>query len=74
MAPCPKLAGYPWKARIASALGGTSYARSRTLMKHYEKVKLVLRNNYWGGLTFCNPESDPFYARLIIVLNNGYPK
>jgi 5-methylcytosine-specific restriction endonuclease McrA len=62
---------HPWKARIASSLGSNPQARSRTLMKHYDQVKLILRDNYWGGSAFYNPESDPFYTRLITVLNNG---
>lgn len=65
---------HPWNARIASSLGGNSQARSRSLMKHYELVKLILRNNYWGGSASYNPESDPFYGRLITVLNNRFPK
>lgn len=62
---------HPWKARIASALGGTPQARSSTVTMHYEKVKLILGADYWGGSPSYNPERDPFYARLITVLNNG---
>jgi 5-methylcytosine-specific restriction endonuclease McrA len=61
---------HPWKARIASALGSTPQIRSRTLRKHYEQVKLILGDNYWGGSASYNPESDPFYGRLITMLNN----
>jgi len=62
---------HPWKARIALALGNTPQARSSTLTKHYERVKLILGADYWGGSPSYTPECDPFYARLITVLNNG---
>jgi hypothetical protein len=62
---------HSWKARISSSLGSNPQARSRALMKHYDQVKLILRDNYWGGSAFYNPESDPFFTRLITVLNNG---
>jgi hypothetical protein len=65
---------HPWKARTASSLDSNPQARSRALTKHYDQVKLILRDNYWGGSAFYNPESDSFYTRLITVLNNGSPK
>jgi hypothetical protein len=65
---------HPWRKRIESALGSTSSSRGSTLMKHYGHVKLVLGSDFWGGSASYNPEHDPFYGRLITVLNNGAPK
>jgi hypothetical protein len=62
---------HPWKARIASALGATAHARGMELRRHYEQVKLILGADYWGGSSSYRPEADPFFRRLITVLNNG---
>lgn len=63
---------HPWKKRIASMLGATPAARARQLYWHYENVKSVLGQNYWGGSEGYSPESDPFYKRLITRLNNSH--
>jgi hypothetical protein len=60
---------HPWKKRIASLLGTTPGARAKKVHWHYENVKTVLGSNYWGGVEGYNPESDPFYRRLITRLN-----
>jgi len=62
---------HPWKKKIMEILGNTSSERNSTLRSHYDKVRLILGNYYWGGLPSYNPESDPFYKKLITVLNNG---
>jgi len=62
---------HPWKQKIATALGSTAATRRATLLKHYENVKTVLGSNWWGGSDCYNPATDPFYRRLITVLNNG---
>ncbi|AEP29717.1 hypothetical protein [Brumicola nitratireducens] len=42
-----------------------------SLQTHYDNVKTVLGTYYWGGAESYNPASDPFYRRLITVLNNN---
>ena len=61
---------HPWKHNISAALGTTAKQRRLSLNRHYEQVKLVLGGNYWGGADSYNPASDPFFRRLITVLNN----
>ncbi|EHE7894569.1 HNH endonuclease [Vibrio parahaemolyticus] len=61
---------HPWKAQIQAALGTTPKRRSSTLRHHYDNVKMVLGKYYWGGSDSYNPATDPFYRRLITVLNN----
>jgi hypothetical protein len=62
---------HPWKYKISAALGNTPAKRASSLKGHYENVKKVLGRYYWGGFKSYNPGSDPFYRRLITVLNNG---
>lgn len=62
---------HPWKRKIAAALGTTPDRRRSNLQKHYDTVRSILGPYYWGGLPSYNPESDPFYKRMITVLNNG---
>lgn len=61
---------HPWKAQIANALGTTPRRRALSLQTHYDNVKTVLGSYYWGGTESYNPATDPFYRRLITVLNN----
>ena len=61
---------HPWKNKISLQLGRTKRLRASNLLKHYENVKSVLGNNYWGGDTAYNPQNDDFYKKLITVLNN----
>ncbi|BDU37043.1 HNH endonuclease [Vibrio nigripulchritudo] len=61
---------HPWKAQIANYLGTTVRRRAVSLQTHYDNVKTVLGNYYWGGSESYNPTIDPFYRRLITVLNN----
>ncbi len=62
---------HPWKHKISSTLGKTPLIRARTLTQHYNNVKSVLGDYYWGGSDSYNPATDPFYRRLITVINNG---
>lgn len=62
---------HPWKYKISSELGNTQQKRAQSLQTHYENVKTVLGGYWWGGSASYNPASDPFYRRLITVLNNG---
>ncbi len=62
---------HPWKHKISSSLGTTPRQRSVSILKHYDNVKKVLGNYYWGGSESYTPSTDPFYRRLITVLNNG---
>ena len=61
---------HPWKKKIAKALGTTAAQRTRATQEHYKNVSAVLGWNFWGGQTDYSPETDPFYSRLITVLNN----
>jgi hypothetical protein len=62
---------HPWKKKIMRTLGKTPDDRSSTLQQHYDTVRSVLGAHYWGGLPSYNPATDPFYKRMITVLNNG---
>jgi hypothetical protein len=62
---------HPWKRKIIAALGRTPDARRSTLQTHYDTVRSILGPFYWGGLPSYNSEYDPFYKRMITVLNNG---
>lgn len=62
---------HPWKAKIQSQLGNTPKKRASSLLKHYENVKAARGQSYWGGISSYNPETDPFYRRLITKLNGG---
>lgn len=61
---------HPWKKRISDMLGASPVARARKLRWHYENVKTVLGNRYWNGSEGYDPQTDPFYRRLITRLNN----
>jgi hypothetical protein len=61
---------HPWKKKIIAALGRTTDARRSTLQRHYDTVRSILGPYYWGGLPSYRPECDPFYKRMITVLNN----
>ncbi|WP_448218381.1 HNH endonuclease [Endozoicomonas sp. 2B-B] len=62
---------HPWKQKIIAVLGTTPARRAKTLTKHYNNVKTLLGSNYWGGISSYNPTTDPFYRKLITVLNNS---
>ena len=61
---------HPWKHKIITSLGNTPRKRKLSLELHYDNVKSVLGRNYWGGVESYNPSTDPFFRRLITVLNN----
>ena len=61
---------HPWKAKIQSSLGNTASQRASSLKHHYDNVSLIRGSAYWTGDKGYNPESDPFYRRLITQLNN----
>ena len=61
---------HPWKKKISSSLGTTARRRSKKLEDHYDNVKEVLGMYWWGGSQSYNPETDPFYRRLITAINN----
>ena len=52
-------------------MGKTMDARRLTMQSHYDNVRRILGPYYWGGLSSYKPESDPFYKKMITVLNNG---
>lgn len=61
---------HPWKKKIQDVLGSTAKKRAQTIIYHYDNVKKALGAYYWGGIEGYNPESDPFYRRLITKINN----
>lgn len=61
---------HPWRHKIQTSLGTTKPRRAVTLKKHYDNVRSILGEYYWGGTASYNPSTDPFYRRLITVLNN----
>lgn len=61
---------HPWKHKISQALGKTPLKRAQTTKVHYENVCVILGRDYWNGDSGFSPESDPFYRKLITVLNN----
>lgn len=61
---------HPWKAKIERELGSTPLQRARSLRKHYDAVKTILGAYYWMGSASYNPQTDPFYKKLITQLNN----
>jgi hypothetical protein len=61
---------HPWKKKIEAALGKTKAQRKKTTEDHYANVSQILGWNYWGGDSGYSPENDPFFKRLITVMNN----
>jgi len=64
---------HPMKKDIEIELGETPKKRSDTLKFHYDRVCKILNRNYWGGDSGYSPNSDPFYRKLITLLNNKNP-
>jgi 5-methylcytosine-specific restriction endonuclease McrA len=62
---------HPWKKRIEATIGATRTARISAVKEHYSRVAQIIGHNYWGGTPGYSPETDPFFRRLITVLNNG---
>ena len=62
---------HPWKKKIAESLGTTAGQRSKRTHEHYKNVSAVLNWDFWRGDPDYSPEADPFYTRLITVLNNN---
>lgn len=60
---------HPWKNKIQNELGKTPNARKSTLLKHYDNVRNILGDNYWGGIESYSLENDTFYRSLITMLN-----
>lgn len=61
---------HPWKKKISDALGSSNTKRAASMWKHYENAKVVLKNNFWENSPTYNRETDPFFKKLITVLNN----
>lgn len=62
---------HPWKKKIAEQLGSTKTQRIAKTKELYELVKIARGEVFWGGERAYNPRHDPFYGKLITVLNNG---
>ena len=63
---------HPWKRKIANDLGTTKNKRISQTKWHYERVKAVLGEVYWGSNRAYDPSKDEFYRKFITVLNNGH--
>ena len=61
---------HPWKKKISNALGNTPLKRAKMMLNHYENARVVLKNNFWENSPNYNRETDPFFKKLITVLNN----
>jgi len=61
---------HPWKKKINDSLGSTSTKRAKTMHEHYSNAKVVLRSKYWENSPTYNRELDPFFKKLITILNN----
>ena len=61
---------HPWKRKIANDLGTTKNKRISQTKWHYERVKAVLGEVYWGSNRAYDPSKDEFYRKFITVLNN----
>jgi len=62
---------HPWKKKIIEQLGSTKSQRIAKTKELYELVKIARGEVFWGGERTYNPRHDPFYGKLITVLNNG---
>jgi hypothetical protein len=62
---------HPWKKKISDGLGNTKNSRRKNLLYHYNQVKTVLHGRYWENSPNYNRETDPFFKKLITVLNNS---
>ena len=62
-------ANHPWKKKILEQLGNTPAKRKSKLNWHYNNVRKVLGNNWWGGIESYNPETDSFYRSFCTQLN-----
>ena len=62
---------HPCRAQIQADIGSTPRKRAAEINKHYENVKAVLGQRFWGGSERYNPATDPFYTMLITKLNGG---
>lgn len=61
---------HPWKKKISDALGNTPVKRAKMMRNHYENARVVLRDNFWENSPNYNRETDPFFKKLITVINN----
>jgi hypothetical protein len=64
---------HPWRSRIAQSLGTTPSERRRALEKHYENVRIVLKDRIFRVGMGANPDQDPFYRRLITRISMAKP-
>jgi hypothetical protein len=62
---------HPWRKKIEAELGNSPGKRAKSLQHHYEQVSIARGKDYWGGTPGYNPETDPFYRRLVTALNNN---
>ena len=61
---------HPWKHKIQQLLGKSPILRATALEKQFDQVRTVIGHDYWGGSPGYNPETDPFYRRVVTKLHN----
>jgi hypothetical protein len=61
---------HPWRHKISAQLGKTPQKRGTALRVHYDRARKVLGPYYWGGDGKYVAEHDPFFRKLITVINN----
>lgn len=61
---------HPWKKKIALQLGANPIMRARNTWYHWENVRTILNGRYWENSPAYNRETDPFFKKLLTVLNN----
>lgn len=61
---------HPWKKKIALQLGATPVIRAKNTWHHWENVKTILNGRYWENSPSYNRETDPFFKKLLTIINN----
>jgi hypothetical protein len=52
---------HPWKLKISEQLGKFKFQRAKTLLYHYENVKIALNGRYWENSPNYNRSTYPFF-------------
>jgi len=60
---------HPWKRKLIAQLGPTATQRASEAMRHFDSVKVVLGASWWETENY-SPSTDPFYRRLITIINS----
>lgn len=60
---------HPWRIEIERELGSNVTKRRAKIEAHYLHVGQILGWTYWGGDATYSPDKDPFYKKLVTLLN-----